>query len=54
MGKKDDRTAEEKAAWDAGKVTKREAADAGLTVEEANALRAQEERDAGNPLAPPE
>ena len=50
---RDDRTAAEKAAWDAGRFTEEEAAGGGVTVEELNRVREQEERDAGNPLAPP-
>lgn len=52
-GKKDDRTDEEKAAWKASEFTEEEAADAGMTKEEMNQARANQERDLGNPLAPP-
>lgn len=53
MGHKDTRSAEEKAAWKAGEFTDDEAAASGLTREQANQARAQQERDLGNPLAPP-
>lgn len=54
MGSKDDRTKGEKAAWKKGELTEEEAAESGLSKNEANKLRAEEERKAGNPLAPPE
>jgi hypothetical protein len=53
MTKKDPRTPEEKAAWEAGEFTEKEAAEAGMTKEEMNAARAQQEGELGNPLAPP-
>lgn len=54
FGKKDDRSDDEKNQWKAGEFTESEAADMGMTTEEANRVRAEEERKAGNPLAPPE
>lgn len=54
MGKKDDRTDDEKRAWDAGKFTEQEARDAGQDQAEMNSQRERDERDLGNPLAPPE
>lgn len=50
---KDDRTAKEKAAWEAGKIPEEEAAESGMTADQANAERARYERQAGNDLAPP-
>lgn len=54
FGKRDDRTPEEKAQWEAGAFTEDEAAESGMTVEQANKERAKQERELGNPLAPPE
>lgn len=51
---RDDRSDEEKAQWDAGAFTEEDAKEAGTTVEALNRVRAEEERAAGNPLAPPE
>lgn len=53
MGRKDNRTPEEKAAWKAGEFTADEAAASGLTREQANKAREEQERELGNPLAPP-
>ena len=44
MGKKDDRDDQEKKDWDSGK----------FDDPKLEAAREKEERDAGNPLAPPE
>lgn len=49
----DHRTPAEKTAWEKGAFTEEEAADMGLTVEEANAQRARDEAALGNPLVPP-
>lgn len=54
MGKGDDRTAEEKAAWDKGKFTPEEAEGTGMTADQMNQQREKDERELGNPLAPPE
>lgn len=43
---------EDRAEWEAGRITAAEAADMGVSVEEANRLREEGEREAGNPLAP--
>jgi len=53
MGKKDNRTAQERADWEAGAFTEQEARDAGMTVEQMNQARAEQERELGNELAPP-
>jgi hypothetical protein len=44
LGKKDDRTDQEKKDWEAGK----------MRSEELERQRTEGEREAGNPLAPPE
>lgn len=54
MGRKDDRSAEEKAAWKAGEFTEQETRDAGQDRNAMNKQREQDERELGNPLAPPE
>lgn len=54
MAKRDGRTPAERAAWKAGEFTEQEAAEMGMTAKEANRLRAQAERELGNPLAPDE
>lgn len=54
MGTRDNRTPEEKAAWEAGAFTEDEATEAGMTKAEMNAARAQQERELGNELAPPD
>lgn len=51
---KDDRTPEEKAAWEAGRFTQAEAAAVGSDADTLNRQRAEAERELGNPLAPPE
>lgn len=53
MGKKDDRTPKEKSDWEAGEFSEEEASSMGMTKEQANQARAEQERDLGNPLAPP-
>lgn len=53
MGK-DKRSKEEKKDWDKGKFTKAEAKEAGMSQKEMNKARAEQERELGNPLAPPE
>jgi hypothetical protein len=54
MGKKDDRDAKEKADWKAGEFTQEEADAAGQDREAMNRQREKDERDLGNPLAPPQ
>lgn len=53
VGRKDNRTPEEKAAWEAGEFTEEEARDAGMSQAEMNQARAEQERELGNDLAPP-
>jgi hypothetical protein len=54
MGKKDDRSVEDKAAWEAGQFTEEEARQAQMAQEEMNRAREEQERELGNPLAPPD
>jgi hypothetical protein len=54
MSKKDHRNAQEKADWKAGEFTEEDAAGTDTSAEELNRQRAEGERQAGNPLAPPE
>jgi hypothetical protein len=52
--KRDHRNAQEKADWDKDKITPEEAADLGMSVEDAERQREETERKFGNHLAPPE
>lgn len=53
MSEKDLRTAQEKRDWKAGEFTAEEARKMGMTRKQANLMREQMQREAGNPLAPP-
>ena len=54
MGNKDKRTPKEKADWNKGEFSAEEAKAAGMTKAEINKARAEQERELGNELAPPE